>query len=329
MPRYYLGVDVGGTKTHALVADETGKAVGFSETGPGNHEVVGYDGLVAALKETTGSALTMAGIGSADIAGAGFGVAGYDFPSERQPTLEAIATLGLAYPVEAVNDVFIGLIAGASQGWGVAIDSGTGTNCWGRDRNGRVGWITGCGDPFGEHGGAGDLVAQAIRAISHEWSRRGPPTQLTPAFLKLVGADSLDQFIEGLALRWYTFYPDAAPLVFQVANDGDPVAREIIAWLGQELGWSVIAVIRQLEIQALEFEVVLIGSLFKGGPMLIEPLKQTVLQEASRACFVHLSAPPVVGGVLLGMEVAGVQGNELRQKLIDSTLDLIRSSQNK
>ena len=49
--RYYLGVDIGGTKSHALLSDEDGNALGFAEAGPGNHEVVGYAGLRQVLEE--------------------------------------------------------------------------------------------------------------------------------------------------------------------------------------------------------------------------------------------------------------------------------------
>ena len=93
MTRYFLGVDIGGTKSHALLADEHGQAVGFAEAGPGNHEVVGYDGLRTVLQTITNAALADAGIERAQIAGAGFGVAGYDWPSELPPTLAAIETL--------------------------------------------------------------------------------------------------------------------------------------------------------------------------------------------------------------------------------------------
>ena len=43
--RYFLGVDIGATKSHALVAEEDGRAVGFGEGGSGNYETVGWDGL--------------------------------------------------------------------------------------------------------------------------------------------------------------------------------------------------------------------------------------------------------------------------------------------
>lgn len=33
---YYPGADIGATKTHALIVDQTGRAPGFGESGPGN-----------------------------------------------------------------------------------------------------------------------------------------------------------------------------------------------------------------------------------------------------------------------------------------------------
>ena len=83
MTRYFLGVDVGSSKTHALIADEHGQVHGFGEAGGGNHETVGYEGLTEALHQATAEALRQANLSSDDIAGAGFGISGYDWPSER------------------------------------------------------------------------------------------------------------------------------------------------------------------------------------------------------------------------------------------------------
>jgi len=46
---FFLGADLGATKTHMLIVDETGAARGFGESGPGNHETVGYDGMFEAM----------------------------------------------------------------------------------------------------------------------------------------------------------------------------------------------------------------------------------------------------------------------------------------
>src|SRR4030042_2319429 len=317
MPAYFLGVDIGGTKSHALISDEQGNAVGFGSHGPGNHEAVGYECLRIALQSVTEKALGMAGLSKAHITASGFGVAGYDWPSERKPTLDAINSIGISAPIEAVNDTIIGLLAGASQGWGIAVVAGTGTNCWGWDKHHNIGRVTGVG--FGEYGGAGNLVEQALYSIADEWKRRGPKTQLTSEFLHLTGAKDIQSFLEGLELGEYSISSDDAPLVYKVANQGDPSALSIIQWAGSELGHTAVAVIRQLGIGQLEFEVVLVGSLYAMGEMLIAPMRQVIWAEAPKAKLVRLTAPPVVGGLLLAMEQVGINPSSLREYLIEST----------
>ncbi len=321
---YYLGVDVGSTKTHALITDENGQALGFGKSGPGNHEVVDYPGLRAALQESTQQALDAAAISKEHVAGAGFGVSGYDWPSERPPTLDAIASLGLSCPVDAVNDTVIGLLAGASQGWGIAVVAGTGNNCWGWDMQRRTGRVTGMCGGFGEFAGSGELVWKAFHNVVHAWTRRGPPTCLTDAFIQRVGASDATDLLEGVSQGRYHLGAEAAPMVFEIARSGDAVAREVITWAGQELGMLVVSVVRQLDFQKLDFEVVLTGSMFEGGALLTGPMLQTIHTEAPGARLVRLAAPPVVGGVVLGMQVAGIDAPARRERLIQSTAQLLK-----
>ncbi len=316
--RYFLGIDIGGSKSHALVADETGRVLGFGSAGAGNHEVVGYEGLTAVLQSTAAAALQMAGLGREQIDGAGFGVAGYDWPSERMATMAAIATLGLHAPVEAVNDTILGLLAGAERGWGVALVGGTSNNCRGWDRQGREGRVLGNGIDFGEYGGAGEIVYKAIHEIAKAWTRRGPETALCQAFVDYAGARDTADLLEGLSQEQYQVSAAAAPLVFQLAQAGDGVAHGVLRWAGQELGSLVVGVVRQLELQREVFDVVLIGSTFNGGALLLDPLHETVWAEAPGARFVRLTAPPVVGAVLLGMRVAGLDGAAVRSTLIEA-----------
>ena len=320
---FYLGVDVGGSKTHALITDEAGRALGFGKAGPGNHEIVGYQGLVDVLRQATDEALASAGLGKDQLAGAGFGVAGYDWPSERQATLDAIARLNLKAPVEAVNDTLIGLLAGSPQGWGVAVVSGTGSNARGWDvSRQREGMVTSAGLVMGEGAGSHEMVSKAVQAVSHEWTRRGPATQLTPALLAYVGAKNLSDFIEGFMERRYIIPTSAAPLVFQVAAAGDAVALDLVRWAGSELGELANCVIRQLDFQTLAFDVVQVGSMYNGSPLLTDTMRETITAFAPRARLVRLSAPPVVGAVLLGMECSGFTITpDVRQTLAHSAVE--------
>ncbi len=322
MSRYFLGIDIGGTKSHALIADDQGQVLGFAEAGPGNHEVVGYDGLARVLERLTQKATRTAGIDRSQIAGAGFGVAGYDWPSELPPTMEAIQRLGLDCPIEVVNDTVIGLVAGAEAGWGVGLVSGTSNNCWGWDEHHRIGRVIGGGMRFGEHAGAYELVMQAIIAIAKEWTMRGPATALTQAFVESFGVEDAAQLLEGIQLEQLHPGPWLAPLVFQVAEEGDPVAQGIVRWAGEELADLAKGVIRQLGFQDRAFDVVMVGSMFNGGPMLTDPMKTSILQEAPHARFVRLTAPPVVGAVLLGMQQGGLDITACRGPLLASAQNI-------
>ncbi len=319
--RYFLGVDIGGTKTHTLIADATGQVVGFGLSGPGNHQGVGFEGMFAALHSGFAQALQMSGLKAGDIAGAGFGIAGYDWPSEK-PLMEAtILRLGIACPFHMVNDAVPGLVAGSREGWGVGLVSGTGCNCRGWDReHKREGRVTGYGYQMGENAGSSELVWRAMQMVSFEWTRRGPATALTPALIRFAGARDIEDLLESYTEGRYFVGAQAAPLIFEVAAQGDAVARDLIHWAGVELGEMANAVIRQLAFENLTFDVVMAGSMFEGGPLLIEPLRKTIHALAPGARLVRLNTPPVIGAVIIGMEqgqqpVTEEMRNCLRQSL--------------
>jgi N-acetylglucosamine kinase-like BadF-type ATPase len=318
--RYFLGADLGATKTHTLIVDETGSAVGFGESGPGNHEVVGYDGMFDAMHTSMEHALKTAGLAKADIAGAGFGVAGFDWPSEYEIMAQTIERLGLKSPYTFVNDAVPGLVAGSEEGWGIVVVSGTGSNCRGWDReHKREGRVTGHGVLMGENAGASELMNRCMQLVGYAWSKRGPMTKLADAFVELVGAKDLEDLIRGYTMYEYQVGASAAPIVFRVAEEGDAVARDLIHWAGTELGEMINGVIRQLNFEELVFDVVMTGSMFKGGQMMIDPMRETVLKLAPRARFVNLNVPPVVGAVMLGLEAGGMKVTQsIRRTMIDT-----------
>ncbi len=319
MSKYFLGIDIGASKSHALIADENGNAVGFGIAGPGNWETVGWKRTQQVFHEITDMALNSAGIQRGQIAGAGFGIAGYDWPEDLQPHVEIVNSLKLNGPSYLTNDTIIGLVAGATEGWGVVVSAGTSNNCRGRDRNGNEGRLTGSGEMYGEYGGAQQIVRRAIQAVSKAWSLRGPATLLTDAFLEITKAEDATELLAGLIRGRYHLSSSNAPVVFEVAERGDKVAKEIIHWAGQELGYLALGVARQLDFLDSVFEVVLAGSLFKGGAAIKQALQDTIWADAPAAKLVRLEVPPVVGGVLLGMECIGLDITNLRPKVLETT----------
>jgi len=315
--RYYLGADLGATKTHTLIIDETGTALGFGTSGPGNHEVVGYDGMFHAMQISMEEALHTAGLDRPDIAGAGFGVAGYDWSTEYELTTQTIDRLDLVSPYKFVNDAVLGLVAGSEDGWGVVVVSGTGSNCRGWDpEHKREGRVTGHGVLMGENAGATELMVRCMQLVGYAWSRRGPMTKLADVFVEKVGAKDLEDLIRGYTMDEYRIGPGFAPLVFRVAAEGDQVARDLIQWAGTELGEMIKGVIRQLSFEEIAFDIVMAGSMFDGGEMLIDPMRKTTLNLAPKARFVRLNAPPVLGAAMLALESDGIRvTKEIRKKM--------------
>jgi len=324
--QYFLGADLGATKTHTLITDETGVALGFGESGPGNHESIGYDMMFAAMHNGMEQALRGAGLKKTDITGAGFGVAGYDWLSEYDITAQTIDRLSLSAPYKFVNDTVPGLIAGSEEGWGVVVVSGTGSNCRGWDReHKREGRVSGHGVTMGEGAGGTELMYRCMQLVGYAWSKRGPMTKLADALVEYAGAKDLNDLIRGYTTNEFQIGAEAAPIVFRIAHAGDQVARDLIHWAGCELGEMANSVIRQLEFENLVFDVVMTGSMFEGGAMLIEPMRETIHKLAPKARLVRLKTPPVLGAVMLGMEAAGLPVTSAIRANMARTIATIRN----
>jgi N-acetylglucosamine kinase-like BadF-type ATPase len=311
MPRanaIYLGVDAGGTKTHALLADAAGRILGAGSAGPGNWESVGLDGAQAALKTAIRAALSSAGTQPAAIASAVYALAGLDWPSDEARLTEVVARLGLPGRRALINDAYAALRAGAPNSWGIVAIAGTGTVVAGRSPGGATFRTFGLGPTFGDLGGAGDLVRLALLAIAHAAVGRTPPTRLSQLFCTELGAANGVALIEGLSRGELAAGADLAPCVFRAAAEGDTAAATILHQVGAELAANIVAVARRIGLLETSLTLVLAGGVFQAqAPALLPVLLPIVRQAAPEVAPCVLHSPPVVGSVLLALEADGLE----------------------
>lgn len=320
---FFLGIDVGSSKTHALIVDETGRCIGFGKSSGGNHQGMGYDQLEHVLNVSFEQAREMANVALDQITSAGFGVAGYDFPSDRAGHLKAISTLGMSCPVEVVNDGFNGLLAGATRGIGVNVTAGSGTNCRGRGPDGREGRIVGNGTDFGEYGGAIEMTALALQMVNYAWIKRISPTVLTQVIINATSAkDELD-LMEGISSGTYHLFPFMALEIIKAARQGDAAAQEVVCRSGEELGWLAVSVARQIEMENDEVEIIQSGSVFEAGELIMKPMRDLVLKHCPKAKLIRLDGPPVVGAVVLGMEQVDFDGYAVRDNMVRTAKEIV------
>ncbi len=315
--RYYFGIDAGNSKTQGLIADSEGHVLALIHAGGGNWEGIGLDGARAVYAEVLARALSAAGLERAQLAAAGYGLAGYDFPSDDARLRPVIESLGVPGPFFLENDTLIALRAGTSRPYGVVCISGAGSTKAGRNRAGRIFRTWGLAAEFGDWGGGAYLCREALAAVARAEKGIGAPTALTPALLTHYGAADVTGLMEMIS-RERVYRVDYAPLVFEAAAAGDPVATEILLRGGQGLARGINAVIRALDMQDETFELVLAGGVFRAEyPLLRDALAAEVRAFASSVEIVRLTAPPVVGAVLMAMEEDGLLPDEaVRQRLI-------------
>ena len=303
----YLGVDAGGSKTHALLIDAHGNVLGKGLAGNGNHQIH-RDIAARNIRLACDAALESANLTKDDVTFAYFGLAGADREPDYTILRPMIAELG--YERHAIAcDTMIGMRAGTNRPYGAVIISGSGFNSAARNRNGQELQYGGFGHMYGDGFGAGSsLAVLAFRAVIRAWDGRGEATKLTPIILEQLGYSSVDEMYTDVLDNVQSVPRDLVKALFLAAAEGDAVALRILEEEGTELGNAVNALIRRLHMTEAAFDVVLIGSvLTRGqGPYFIEAISRMVKTVAPYARCVRLEADPVIGAVLSAMDEDGM-----------------------
>jgi len=304
---YYLGLDAGGTKTFCLAGDGRGEILGFGRAGTGNYEGYGVEAAAREIRAAVEGALSGAGLSLSDIGGIGMGVAGADIPDDYDMLEREIFTpLFGAIPRVFRNDSMGGLRGGTRDPFGVVIACGTGCVCAGVNREGGETRVGGISEDYGDRVSGSSIGIQGLKAVWRARDGVTGPTLMTEKFVERSGCADIDAlFIEMYYGRiGYADLQPMAKLVFDAAWEGDAIACDILEWGGRYLGQMVNAAIRHLDMGRDAFDVVMAGSVFKGrSPVLVDALNMVVHRECPGARLVMPLYEPVVGALLLGMEL--------------------------
>lgn len=299
-----LGVDGGGTKTEAIVADLTGDVLGTGRSGGSNWEIVGREAAAAEIGTAVDGALAAARRRRADVVSAAFGLAGIDWPADVAPMRDALARLHLPGLAIVENDSLIALRAGAPSGWGIVSNVGTGTVTAGRDASGR--WFRTMAVGWGEPSGASSLAREAVHAIAAAHHGTGPDTALTERVVERLGRASVLDLFESISRQHLRVGPDLAPLVDEVARAGDTVAIELIRSSGRRHGEMVVGVARRLALTSDRFELVRCGSRhLHATPFFDEAFVAAVAADCPHAEAIMFDGRPATGAVLLALDAIG------------------------
>lgn len=306
MSQFFIGIDGGGSKTAAVVVDESMAVLGEGRAGPSNHLRVGIDVARVEIERATLQALAAAGLAIREIEYAYCGIAGSEHPRHRKSVVESLESLFQGPQFTVDSDARIALTAGVGFGAGVSIIAGTGSVAFGRDSNGREARAGGWGPTLGDEGSGYSIARRGLSAIVRAHDGRGARTQITELLCGHHGmckAEDLPFFVYAPS----THVDDIAlycRIVFEAAQNGDDVAKEILSSEGEELGRTVAAVARTLALQDQPFPVAYAGGAFAGGELLLEPMRRVVHAAAPLATIGPARERPVLGAARMAIDAS-------------------------
>jgi N-acetylglucosamine kinase-like BadF-type ATPase len=306
-----LAVDGGGSKVDAVLVGRDGDvraALRFRNTDHNGTSSDQYlDGVALAMDALRaavgplGERLPLAGLGMYCLAGA-------DLPADDRRITRWLGAQGWTRTDDLRNDTFAVLRAGTDRTWGVAVVCGYGTNCSAVAPDGRTFRFPAVGDVSGDWGGGHDIGSMALWYALRAQDGRGERTALSSIVPAHFGLRRPRQVMEAM---YFERIPgervvELPPLVFRAAADGDAVARSIADRQADEIVAMAGTAIRRLRMTRLDVDVVLGGGIFRNDdPAFHARIEEGLRRVAPSVRIRRLTAPPVLGAALLGLDRLG------------------------
>jgi N-acetylglucosamine kinase-like BadF-type ATPase len=237
-----------------------------------------------------------------------FCLAGADRPADDRRLLRWLRSNGWTQSEILRNDTFAVLRAGTDRSWGVGVVCGYGTNCSAVAPDGRITRFPAIGPISGDWGGGGELGGLANWHAVRSEDGRGRKTALERAVPAHFGLKRPRQLMEAIYFGRIDDQrlAELAPVLFQVAIEGDAVAREIVDRQADEVVTLAGTAIRRLRMQRLDVHVVLGGGIFSNDDHAFFDRIGAGLREVAPAAEVRvLTAPPVAGAAMIGLDRLG------------------------
>lgn len=311
--QHILGIDGGGSKTIAVLADCTGKVVGSAQGGASNYQTIGLESacnsLVTVIMAALDDANATLGVDLVDLEKIVIvmGLAGVDRPWDKASLSSVLISKLPGKPGQLLieNDARIALAGATGNKPGIILIAGTGSIALGIDDAGSQVRVGGWGPILGDEGSGYSIGKAALTAILREHDGRGKPTSLTDRVLSHLSITSPEELVP-LVYQGPLQRPEIAKLaefVLSEASQDDPVSQHIVIKAAEQLVEMIGAVLSRLGLTNKPTTIAATGGLLRPGNPLWEALDQQLTQSYHLSHLAPPLLPPVLGAVLLGKDL--------------------------
>jgi N-acetylglucosamine kinase-like BadF-type ATPase len=310
MTKYFVAMDGGGTKTDAVLFDDTGRLI---------HRVVGQSSSPSALDDeqlrrhlTDIFTKLFSKEKPPSVACCFAGVSGCDHPLLRERLTKVLTeTLSvLSASIQVDNDAITALWSGTDGSPGAVVIAGTGSIAYGCLPDGSRFRIGGWGHLVGDDGSGYFIGKEAVRAVLRAHDGLEPRTPLydkIQAHFKVAAMPDIIPMIYGTIK---TTLANLAPLVIDAAEAGDAAAIRILKSSAMHLNELIRAALSRFD--EPDVPVVLAGGLWKA---------KWLREKATEGIHARLILPkyPPVYGAMVG--AVSERGNATLLTKLKAALD--------
>ena len=297
--QYVIGIDGGGTKTVAVLADLKGKTLKRVETGSTNPNKIGFEKAIFNLKKIIAKitkSYSKDKIGFCYLGLAG----GLERDEEKREKIKNFLEKEFSFPVKVEGDQKIAFRSGTDAQNGLLIISGTGSISmgWRKKREAIAGgwdWL------LGDQGSAFWAGKRTLEEVAKSFDGRKPATKLQNLiFRKWKIKEEKDLYQKFYGPDFVEKTASVSKILDSAVLKGEKIVKKILKEAGKELAQMAISVVKKLKFKE-EFPIVLVGGMFK-SKIVLKTVKKEMRKYARGARFVRPKKEPVVGAVKLALE---------------------------
>lgn len=257
-----LGIEAGGTRTVAILANVQGRALHRIELGPANLRLLSDRQLRSHFRELAERVPSPAALG--------IGMAGAREEGDRRRIRAAAGHAWPGVPCWVGNDLETAFAAasgdGPEPGARVVIISGTGSCCYGQNRRGQAVKVGGWGHLLGDHGSGYDIVLRALQASVQASDLSGQWPALGQRFLRALALNEPNDLVTWIHAASKPEIAALAVVVFEAAKARDPLAGRVIRAVAASLVADALACVGRIARRGVTAEFVLTGGTLRHQP---------------------------------------------------------------
>ncbi|OIQ25240.1 N-acetylglucosamine kinase [uncultured Vibrio sp.] len=237
MTLYYVGIDGGGTSCRARIRTQDGHFIGEAKSGSANI-LLGVDVAMSSILNAIETAAQQGGLTTSDYASmhVGLALAG----AEQKSAWTKFMALSHPFASMTLNTDAYGACIGAHNGDDGAIMIGGTGSCGILLKGGQQHVVGGREFPISDQGGGAVMGLRLIQQVLLTQDGIRPESSLSQHVMNHFNND-IDQIVEWSKTAIPKDYGQFSPAIFQLANEGDELAIEMLKQTASDIEMFLIA----------------------------------------------------------------------------------------